>query len=250
MTPGGKEFEVANIENELGQEIGANVPGWTPRPPPPRTAMAGRLCVVGPLAPDRHAADLFAAFAADAEARNWTYLSIGPFAQLAEFRAWAEEIHGGDDPLFHAIVERASGRALGVASFLRIEPATGVIEVGNLNFSPALQRTAIATEAMYLMMRRAFDELGYRRYEWKCDALNAPSRRAAERLGFVFEGIFRQATIYKGRNRDTAWYAVIDSDWPALRAAFETWLSPDNFDAKGVQRRSLTVCRAQAAGDG
>jgi len=147
----------------------------------------------------------------------------------------------GEDPLFHAIVERKTGEAVGVASYLRIDPANGVIEVGHINYSPLLQRTRAATEAMFLMMRRVFDELGYRRYEWKCDALNAPSRAAAGRYGFRFEGIFRQATVYKGRNRDTAWYAIIDKDWPALKAAYERWLAPENFDAEGRQRVRLAA---------
>jgi RimJ/RimL family protein N-acetyltransferase len=142
------------------------------------------------------------------------------------------------DPLFFAVVDAASGRAAGVASYLRIDPVNGVIEVGHLAFAPQLQRTRVATEAMYLMMKHAFS-LGYRRYEWKCDALNAPSRRAAERLGFTFEGVFRQAIVYKGRSRDTAWFSVIDSEWPVLETAFLAWLDPDNFDADGRQRRSL-----------
>ncbi len=146
-----------------------------------------------------------------------------------------------DDPLFHAIVDSKSGSAVGVAAYMRIDAANGVIEVGHLNFSPRLQATTAATEAMYLMMRRAFDELGYRRYEWKCDSLNEASRRAASRLGFRFEGVFRQAVVYKGRNRDTAWYSVLDSEWPALKAGFERWLSPDNFDENGCQRRKLRL---------
>jgi RimJ/RimL family protein N-acetyltransferase len=203
--------------------------------------MEGRFCRVEPLDPDRHSADLHAANAEDAEGRLWTYLSVGPFAGPAEYRAWVEGVFRGDDPLFHAIVDCKSGRAAGVASYLRIEPRAGVIEVGHLNFAPPLQRTAAATEAMYLMMRRAFDELGYRRYEWKCDALNAASRAAAERLGFQFEGIFRQATIYKGRNRDTAWFAILDREWPALKEAFERWLAPANFNPAGRQRESLSA---------
>ena len=144
-----------------------------------------------------------------------------------------------DDPLFYAVVDQASGGAIGVASYLRIEPAVGVIEVGHIAYSPPLRRTTAATEAMYLMMRRVFDELGYRRYEWKCDALNAPSRRAADRFGFSFEGVFRQATMYKGRNRDTAWYSITDVEWPALKARFEAWLDESNFSADGAQRLSL-----------
>jgi RimJ/RimL family protein N-acetyltransferase len=148
----------------------------------------------------------------------------------------------GDDPFFWAIVSLTEERALGVASHMRISPADGVIEVGGLTFAPAMQRSPISTEAMYLMMRRAF-ELGYRRYEWKCDALNEPSRNAALRLGFQFEGIFRQATVYKGRNRDTAWFSILDSEWPALKAAFEAWLNPSNFDADGRQKASLSSFR-------
>lgn len=225
--------------NGLGQPIGFPLPGWTARERPPRMAMEGRFCQVEPLDPDRHAADLHAANREDAEGRIWTYLPYGPFESLAAYRAWVESVCAGDDPLFHAIVDRGGGRALGIASYLRIDPRVGAIEVGHINYAPPLQRTRAATEAMYLMMRRVFDELGYRRYEWKCDALNAPSRGAAARLGFIFEGIFRQATIYRERNRDTAWFAIVDRDWPALKAAFEAWLSPENFDADGRQRQSL-----------
>jgi len=153
----------------------------------------------------------------------------------------AEKVMLGDDPLFHTITDTDSNRPLGVASFMRIEPAHGCIEVGNISYSPPLQRTPGATEAMYLMARRAFDELGYRRYEWKCNALNAPSRRAALRLGFTFEGTFRNHLVVKGRNRDTSWYAMTDDDWPQIKANFETWLAPDNFDAQGQQIRSLSA---------
>ncbi len=229
--------------NALGQPIGASLPDWSPCPPPPRETMEGRFCRVEPLDPARHAEDLFEAFSADAEARIWTYLPYGPFATLADFQAWMEKTCRGDDPLFHAVVDRETSRALGVASYLRITPAVGVIEVGHINFAPALQRTPAATEAMYLMMARVFDALGYRRYEWKCDALNAASQAAARRLGFTYEGIFRQATIYKARNRDTAWFAILDSEWPAAKAAFQAWLSPENFDAEGRQKRSLAELR-------
>jgi RimJ/RimL family protein N-acetyltransferase len=169
----------------------------------------------------------------------WTYMGYGPFARLDTYTAWAESAAASEDPLFHAIVDQATGKAVGVAAYLRVEPGVGVIEVGHIAYSPILQRTPAATEAMYLLMRRVFDELGYRRYEWKCDALNAASRGAAERLGFTFEGIFRQATLYKGRNRDTAWYSVIDREWPQLKAAFEAWLDPSNFDGVGRQRTRL-----------
>jgi RimJ/RimL family protein N-acetyltransferase len=232
--------------NEYGQPIGPPVAGWAPRPRPPRTALDGRLCRVEPLDPDRHGADLVTAYAAAADARMWTYLSYGPFADEAAWRAHYEPLASGQDPLFHAILDRGSGRALGVAALMRIDPANGVIEVGHIAHAPALQRSPLATEAIYLLMRRAFDELGYRRCEWKCDALNAASRRAAERLGFTFEGVFRQAVITRGRNRDTAWYAVLDGEWPRLRRALERWLEPANFDAAGRQRRRLAELRAVA----
>lgn len=229
------------MSHAADQPTGFSLPNWTPRPQPPRTAMQGRFCRIEPLDADRHAAELFTANGADAEARMWTYLGYGPFASLADYRAWVEASAKSADPLFHAIVDLATGRAAGVASYLRIDAAVGVIEVGHIALSPALQRTAAATEAMWLMMRRVFEELGYRRYEWKCDALNAPSRQAAERLGFTYEGTFRQATVYKGRNRDTAWYSIIDREWPAIDKAFQAWLAPDNFDGAGGQRQPLAA---------
>ena len=225
------------------QPVGFPVPGWTPRPRPRRAPMVGRYCRVEPLDVARHAAELYEASRADVEGRNWTYLSVGPFDAFEPYRDWLASVVAGDDPLFHAIVDAATGRAVGVAAYMRVDPPNGVIEVGHINYAPALQRTPAATEAMYLMMRRVFDELGYRRYEWKCDALNAPSRAAAERLGFRFEGIFRQAVVYKGRNRDTAWFSIVDSEWPALRDAFERWLDPSNFDPEGRQRRRLVQLR-------
>ena len=239
---------MSDFVNSLGQPIGFPLAEWTPRPHPPRTAMNGRFCRVEPIDPERHADDLHSANLQDTAGANWTYLAYGPFATLDDYRDWIIKSCLGDDPLFYAVVDHASGRAHGVASYLRIDERVGVIEVGHINYAPPLQRTAAATEAMYLMMRRVFEELGYRRYEWKCDALNAPSRAAAQRLGFRFEGIFRQATIYKERNRDTAWYSVIDSDWPALKAKFERWLSPENFDQAGKQRASLTTISSDSIG--
>jgi RimJ/RimL family protein N-acetyltransferase len=220
--------------------IGPPVPGWTTRPRPPRTPMVGRYCRVEPLDVARHAADLFDANAEDGSGDNWTYLAIDRPSTIEDYRAWLTRMTAGDDPLFHAIVDNASGRAVGVASYLRIDPPNGVIEVGHINYSPRLQRTRAATEAMFLMMRRVFAELGYRRYEWKCDSLNASSRAAAQRLGFTFEGVFRQALVYKSRNRDTAWFSIVDAEWPARAAAFERWLNPANFDANGHQRSRLT----------
>jgi RimJ/RimL family protein N-acetyltransferase len=224
---------------DSAQPIGGPVPGWTTRPRPPRTPMVGRYCRVEPLDVARHAGDLFDANAEDRSGDNWTYLAIDRPSTIEAYRAWLTQMTAGDDPLFHAIVDHATGRAVGVASYLRIDPPQGVIEVGHINYSPLLQRTRAATEAMFLMMRRAFTELGYRRYEWKCDSLNAPSRAAAQRLGFTFEGVFRQALVYKGRNRDTAWFSIVDAEWPAREAAFERWLDPANFDADGRQRSRL-----------
>lgn len=232
---------MTDYTNHLGQPLGFPLPGWTARPRPPRTAMEGRFCRIEPIDIERHAADLHTANREDKEGRNWTYLAYGPYERLEDYREWMRKTCLGDDPLFHTIIDRKGGRAVGVASYLRIDPGPGVIEVGHINYAPPLQRTAAATEAMFLMMRRVFDELGYRRYEWKCDDLNAPSRAAALRLGFQYEGIFRQATIYKQRNRDTAWYAITDRDWPAIRARYELWLDPANFDAAGRQRQSLAA---------
>jgi RimJ/RimL family protein N-acetyltransferase len=227
--------------NAFDQPIGFPLPTWVPPPSPPRTVMTGRYCRLEP-AGERFAAELHAAAALDVDGRSWTYLPYGPPQSEDEYRRWLVATCLGDDPLFFVIVDAATGRAVGQASYLNIKPAQGSIEVGHVYFSPLMRRTRIATEAMYLMMRRAFD-LGYRRYEWKCDALNAPSRAAAERFGFSYEGIFRQATVVKGRNRDTAWYAAIDGEWPMLSAAFESWLAPENFDAEGQQLRRLESFR-------
>lgn len=205
--------------------------------------MHGRYCRVEPVDVDRHAADLHAANLEAGDHSRWTYLSAAGFDDLDGYRHWLRGMTASDDPLLHAIVDPATGRAAGVAAYLRIDQANGVIEVGHINYSARLQRTRAATEAMYLMMRRAFDELGYRRYEWKCDSLNAASRAAARRLGFTFEGIFRQAVVYKNRNRDTAWFSILDGEWPGIRAGFERWLAPGNFDGAGWQIRRLEDCR-------
>jgi RimJ/RimL family protein N-acetyltransferase len=225
--------------NDFGQPIGPALPNWTARPHPPRTSIAGRFCRVEPLDAAAHAEDLFVRLASLRDGR-WTYLPYGPFDTREHFQRWIAEAETSVDPLFHAIANPA-GHAIGVAAYMRIDRANGVIEAGHLNFSPALQRTPAATEAMYLMLRRAFDELGYRRFEWKCDSFNAPSRRAAARFGFTYEGLFRQAIVYRQRSRDTTWFSIIDAEWPARKAAFEAWLAPDNFDAAGLQRRPLSA---------
>ncbi|WP_298609987.1 GNAT family protein [uncultured Thiothrix sp.] len=224
--------------NELGQAIGFPV-AWQAKPVPSFPILTGQYCRLEPLSL-QHAQDLFAAFTADQEHRIWTYLPYGPFTDFTSFSAWLEKNTSSKDPVFYSILN-AEGKALGMASYLRIDPANGVIEVGHINFSPALQKTRAATETMYLMMHYAFEDLGYRRYEWKCDALNKPSRQAAERLGFQFEGIFRQATVYKHRNRDTAWYSILDSEWPALKQKFDAWLEPSNFDTNGRQINKLVA---------
>ncbi|MGI9646687.1 MAG: GNAT family N-acetyltransferase [Ilumatobacteraceae bacterium] len=222
--------------------IGHPVRDWTPPPRPGTEPMVGDACTVEPLDIDRHAEGLFEANRHDGAGVNWTYLPYGPFDRLEDYVEWMRTDCVGDDPMFHTIVDHELG-PVGVASYLRVAPAAGSIEVGHINYSPLLQRHRAGTEAMYLMMRRAFD-LGYRRYEWKCDALNAPSRRAAERLGFTFEGVFRQAAVVNGRNRDTAWYSILDSEWTAIRTEFERWLDADNFDAAGAQRTALRTAPA------
>ena len=196
--------------NALGQPIGAPLAGWSARPRPPMTALQGRLCRLEAVDPARHADALHQAYAADPAGGNWTYLPYGPFDTAQSWAATIEAVQKLTDARFYAILPAADiARPVGVASYLRIEPGMGSIEVGHISYSPALQRHAAATEAMYLMMRRAFDELGYRRYEWKCDSLNLASRRAAERLGFRYEGTFRQMMVVKGRSRDSAWFSII-----------------------------------------
>ena len=233
--------------NRLGQPIGFPVEGWEPRERPPRTPMAGRFCRVEPLDADLHAAELHDANSEDRDGRMWTYLPWGPFADFAEYLTATRAFLKREGYVTYAVIDAVSGKAVGVASYLNINLAAGSIEVGGIAYAPVLQKKPAGTEAMFLMMRRAFDELGYRRYEWKCNALNAPSRAAALRYGFRFEGIFRQADVIKGRNRDTAWLSITDAEWPAIKAAFERWLDPGNFDADGRQRISLSSLTRAAA---
>ena len=230
--------------NVHGQTIGEPLEGWVRRPPPPRAPLIGRFCHLEPLNASRHADGLFAAYREAPDGRDWTYLPVERFDEIAEYRTFVATQADSVDPLHHAIVERASGQAVGTAALMRIDTANGVIEVGHIAFAPRLQRTPAGNEALFLLMRRVFDELGYRRLEWKCDSLNEPSRRAAARYGFEFEGIFRQAIVTKGRNRDTAWYALTDGDWPGVREALQNWLSPSNFSRNGAQKRSLASFRS------
>jgi RimJ/RimL family protein N-acetyltransferase len=237
-----------DARNEFGQPVGDPVPGWTPRPLPPRTPMRGRFCRVEPVDPDRDTPGLYAAFSAAPDERAWTYLPSGRPSTPEAFRGHVERLAATDDPFHHTITELATDRPVGTASLMRMDPANGVIEIGWINYSPWLQRTPAATEAMYLFARRVFDELGYRRYEWKCHSLNAPSRAAAVRFGFTFEGVFRQAAVTKGRNRDTAWYSMLDHEWPAIRRGYEAWLDPANFTPDGAQRERLADCMGRHRG--
>ncbi|WP_346897290.1 GNAT family protein [uncultured Roseibium sp.] len=223
----------------MTRDLSEDLTGWQVPAAPVDLCLTGNHAILKPMSAEAHAEPLLKAFQTDREGRIWDYLPYGPFDTLDEFEGWVRNFEGKNDPYFFAIERLDKKLVCGVASFLRISPKDGSIEVGHINFSPLLQKSVAATEAMYLMMKWAF-EAGYRRYEWKCNALNAGSRRAAQRLGLSYEGIFRQATVVKGRNRDTAWFAAIDKEWPALSQAFETYLSPDNFRADGSQKVSLS----------
>ncbi|HEY7094445.1 MAG TPA: GNAT family protein [Ktedonobacterales bacterium] len=224
-----------------GLPIGPRIVDPSPAPGPQRTTLTGRYVSVTALDPVAHADSLYATTSGPENERLWLYLFDGPFTSRAEFDAYLTRIASVEDRLYYAILDNTSGRAVGHACYLRIEPAQRCIEVGGILYTPTLQRTPGATEAMYLMARYVFEDMGYRRYEWKCHALNAPSRRAALRLGFTYEGVFRQHMIMKGRNRDTAWFSMLDSEWPARKAAFEQWLDPANFDVDGRQKISLSA---------
>ena len=234
--------------NELGQPVGDPVLGWVARERPTADVLMGRYCTLERLDPVRHAEDLFAADRHDRRGESWTYLPYGPFADFASYRPWVAHVAAGVDPRFYAVVDTDSaagtsgiGRAVGVLSLMRVDSEIGSVEVGHVHYSPLLQRRRAATEAHYLLMRYVFDDLGYRRHEWKCDALNAPSRAAAERLGFTYEGTFRQSSVVKSRNRDTAWYSLLDVEWPQLSDRLQSWLAPDNFDEAGRQKSSLRL---------
>jgi len=225
----------------------AEVPGWKPRPRPGHVALPGERITLEPLDPMRHGDDLYAAGHGEpADPRLWTYLPYGPFAP-DDFFTWLDVCAANDDPLFYALVPYATARATGMATHMRIVPDHGVIEIGHIWLGPELQRTPAATEAIFLLARHAFDDLGYRRLEWKCNAVNERSMRAAARFGFTYEGTFRQHLVIKGQNRDTAWWSILDSEWAAIRAGFEAWLAPENFDAEGRQRATLEALREAAS---
>ena len=217
--------------------VGWPVENWVEPVWPAGDSLCGTHVELHLLNRKDHAADLFAAF--DKADALWTYLPYGPFDTANDYGDWIDRKVDGKDPIFYAIIDKLSQKAMGVASYLRINPSAGSIEVGHICLSPALQKTKAATEAMFLMMQWAFDA-GYRRYEWKCDALNLPSRNAALRLGLSYEGVFRQMSIVKGRNRDTAWYAAIDLEWPQIKLAFNLWLNDTNFGPEGIQLKSLS----------
>jgi RimJ/RimL family protein N-acetyltransferase len=238
---GGDIVTVPDADPTTGLPIGPRVADPSPALRPQRTTLSGRHVTVTALDPVAHADSLYAATSGPANDRLWLYLFDGPSANRVDFDAYLTRIAQSEDPLYYAILDGATENAVGHAAYLRIEPAHRCVEVGAILYAPSLQRTAGATEAMYLMARHVFEDLGYRRYEWKCNALNAPSWRAARRLGFTYEGVFRQHLIVKGRNRDTAWFSMLDSEWPARKAAFERWLDPANFDADGRQRTSLST---------
>jgi RimJ/RimL family protein N-acetyltransferase len=225
--------------NAHGQPVGPDLTGWSPPESPKPRDIEGALVTVTPLEWADHGAALFHQLESAPES-IWTYMTFGPFEGLSQFEEALRALDDYPNVIPYAFV--VDGQPLGFACYLRIKPDQGVIEVGSIVLSPRLQRTTAATEALYLMIRNAFD-IGYRRVEWKCDDLNAPSRVAAERLGFTYEGTFRQATHYKGRNRDTAWYAIIDRDWPVLDEAFRRWFEPGNFDATGAQKSTLREIR-------
>ena len=212
---------------------------WQGVPRPERQAMEGRYVRLEPLDPTHHGEDLWHSGRAEGAADRFRYLFEDVPQDRADFDAWLAKAAASPDPLFFAVIDRQSGKAGGRQTLMRIDPVHGVIEIGNILWGPGIARTRLATEALYLFARHVFEDLGYRRFEWKCNNLNEPSKRAAHRFGFTFEGVFRQHMVAKGRNRDTAWFSIIDSEWPRLKAGYEAWLDPGNFDAAGRQKAAL-----------
>lgn len=233
-----------NQHNHFGQPVGDALPDWQPRPYPQRQTLQGRLCYLEPLA-GKHAEALFAAHQLAPDTRSWTWLLREPDSSVEEFSAWVAGLTGLSDPIHFAVIDRQTRQPVGSLALMRIDANNGVVEVGHVHFSPLLSRTAMATEAHWLLMRYVFDTLGYRRYEWKCNSLNEPSRRAAQRLGFHYEGRFRQALVIKGHNRDTDWFSIIDAEWPQIDSAMQKWLASDNFSADDQQIRTLESLRPE-----
>lgn len=233
-----------NQHNHFGQPVGDALPDWQPRPYPQRQTLQGRLCYLEPLA-GKHAEALFAAHQLAPDTRSWTWLLREPDSSVEEFSAWVAGLTGLSDPIHFAVIDRQTRQPVGSLALMRIDANNGVVEVGHVHFSPLLSRTAMATEAHWLLMRYVFDTLGYRRYEWKCNSLNEPSRRAAQRLGFHYEGRFRQALVIKGHNRDTDWFSIIDAEWPQIDSAMQKWLASDNFSADGQQICALESLRSE-----
>ncbi|HHN4450190.1 GNAT family N-acetyltransferase [Klebsiella michiganensis] len=228
--------------NQFDQPVGAALPDWQPRPHPERLNLQGRLCRLEPLR-STHAGALFDAHRLALDTRSWTWLLREPDNSVEEYRAWIEHVSGQADPIHFAVIDQRTDQPVGSLALMRIDAKNGVVEVGHVHFSPLLSRTAMATEAQWLLMHYIFATLGYRRYEWKCNSLNEPSRRAALRLGFQYEGRFRQALVIKGHNRDTDWFSIIDSEWPHIDKAMQQWLAADNFSADGRQLRTLESFR-------
>lgn len=228
--------------NQFGQPVGEAIIDWQPRQPPTRQVLNGRYCRLEPLSVG-HADALFRAYQQASDTRSWTWLLREPDDSPEAFRRWVESVSTLTDPIHFAVIDNQTNAATGTLGLMRIDPQNGVVEVGHVHFSPLLRRTPMSTEAQYLLMRYVFETLGYRRYEWKCNSLNEPSRRAAQRLGFQYEGRFRQALVTKGHNRDTDWFSIIDREWPQLNDAFQNWLAADNFNADGEQIRSLESWR-------
>lgn len=232
--------------NQFGQSIGDALPDWQPRQHPQRVTLEGRYCRLEPLSL-KHADALFAAHQQAEDTRGWTWLLREPESSVEEYRQWVASVEMLQDPIQFAVIDTRTQLPVGSLALMRIDPNNGVMEVGHVHFSPLLSRTPASTEAQWLLMRYAFETLGYRRYEWKCNSFNKPSRKAALRLGFQFEGRFRQALVIKGHNRDTDWFSIIDSEWPALNQVFEKWLAVDNFTADGKQHQSLETLRKASA---
>ncbi|WP_241623212.1 GNAT family N-acetyltransferase [Rosenbergiella australiborealis] len=231
--------------NQYQQPIGEPIENWQGAQRPAKKPLSGRYCRLEPINATKHGEDLYRAFAEAEDTRDWTYLLSGPFDQQGDYLTYLTHLETLNDPLHYAIIDLTTQRAIGSIALMRIDALQGVIEIGSVTYSSKLKRTRLATEAIILLLRYTLEDLGYRRVEWKCNALNQPSRAAALRLGFTYEGLFRQAMVVRGHNRDTTWFSIIDHDYPTLQAAYQQWLAPDNFDMQGQQRHKLSVLIAQ-----